>query len=43
VNTVINTDGWWGYDGLVAIGFNKHFRVKHSSEFACGECYINGI
>lgn len=42
--TVIHSDGWRGYDGLVDIGFDKHFRVNHSAnEFARGEQHINGI
>lgn len=42
--TVIHSDGWRGYDGLVDIGFDKHFRVNHSAnEFAKGEQHINGI
>ncbi|MBU1978420.1 MAG: IS1595 family transposase [Gammaproteobacteria bacterium] len=42
--TVIHSDGWRGYDGLVDIGFNKHFRVNHgANEFANGERHINGI
>jgi len=44
VSTVIHSDGWRGYDGLVDIGFDKHFRVNHSNnEFANGERPINGI
>ncbi len=44
VNTVIHSDGWRGYDGLVDIGFDKHFRVNHgNNEFASGERRINGI
>ena len=44
IDSVINTDGWRGYDGLVDIGFDKHLRVNHSdNEFACGERHINGI
>ena len=36
-DTVIHSDGWRGYDGLVDIGFDKHFRVHHgANEFACG-------
>jgi transposase len=27
--SVIHTDGWRGYDGLVDMGFKKHFRVNH--------------
>ncbi|TCV90153.1 IS1595 family transposase [Sulfurirhabdus autotrophica] len=42
--TVIHSDGWRGYDGLVDIGFDKHFRVNHGeNEFANGERHINGI
>lgn len=26
-NSVIHTDGWRGYDGLVDIGVDRHFRV----------------
>jgi len=42
--TIIHSDGWRGYDGLVDIGFDKHFRVNHGeNEFANGERHINGI
>jgi len=44
LDSVIHTDGWRDYDGLVDIGFDKHLRVNHGdNEFACGECYINGM
>lgn len=45
LNSVINTDGWKGYDGLVDIGYDKHFRVKHGkNEFVRkGGVHINGI
>ena len=45
LETVIHTDGWRGYDGLVDVGFDKHFRVNHNqSEFLSGERnHINGI
>ena len=44
LRSVIHSDGWRGYDGLVDIGFDKHFRVNHSAnEFANGERHINGI
>ena len=40
--TVIHSDGWRGYDGLVDIGFDKHFRVHHGdNEFAHGERAIS--
>lgn len=42
--SIIHSDGWRGYDGLVDLGFEKHFRVSHGkSEFACGRSHINGI
>lgn len=44
LETVIHSDGWRGYDGLVDIGYDKHFRVHHShNEFANGDKHINGI
>ena len=44
LDAVIHSDGWRGYDGLVDIGFDKHFRVHHgNNEFASGERHINGI
>jgi len=43
-DSVIHTDGWAGYDGLIDIGFKKHFRIHHSrDEFAQGRNHINGI
>jgi transposase-like protein len=30
VNSVIHTDGWPGYDGLVDVGYEKHLRLNHS-------------
>ena len=42
--TEINTDGWPAYDGLVDVGYEKHFRVHHwANEFARGKQHINGI
>ena len=42
--SVIHTDGWRGYDGLVDIGYDKHFRVNHgNNEFANKQTHINGI
>src|SRR5215212_3809413 len=41
---VIHSDGWRGYDGLVDVGYSKHFRVEHgANEFARGTHHINGI
>jgi len=29
IDSVINTDGWRGYNGLDDVGFEKHYRVYH--------------
>jgi transposase-like protein len=43
-NSVIHSDGWRKYDGLVDVGYEKHFRVYHgANEFATGDRHINGI
>ena len=44
LESVIHSDGWSGYDGLVDMGYKKHFRVKHSeNQFAIRSNHINGI
>jgi len=45
LESVIYTDGWPGYDGLVDLGYEKHFRVHHGkNEFSAGGGnHINGI
>ena len=44
IESVIYSDGWRGYNGLVDVGYDKHFRVNHSqNEFANGKNHINGI
>jgi transposase-like protein len=41
---VINSDGWRGYDGLVDVGYSKHFRGNYGqSEFVRGTHHVNGI
>ncbi len=42
--SIIHTDRWRGYDGLVDVGFDKHLRVNHgNNEFARGPVHVNGI
>jgi len=42
--SIIHSDRWRGYNGLVDLGFNKHYRVNHGvNEFARSKCHINGI
>ena len=44
LESAIHSDGWSGYDGLVDVGYKKHFRVKHSkNQFAERSNHINGI
>ena len=44
MKTIIHSDGWRGYNGLVDLGYKKHFRVHHEkNEFARGRTHINGI
>ena len=43
-HSTIHTDGFRAYDGIVDLGFQKHYRVNHSAdEFALGSNHINGI
>ena len=42
--SIIHSDSWRGYNGLVDLGYKKHYRVQHgTNEFAKGKNHINGI
>ena len=44
LESVIHSDGWRGYNGLVDLGYAKHLRVDHGrNEFATSTSHINGI
>jgi len=44
LESVVHSDGWRGYSGLVDLGYKKHYRVRHSqNEFATKNTHINGI
>jgi len=44
LETIIYSDGWRGYNGLVDVGYGKHLRVDHGrDEFVKGRTHINGI
>jgi len=44
LDSVICSDGWRGYNGLVDVGYGRHLRVDHGrNEFARGRTHINGI
>ncbi len=42
--STILTDGFRSYDGIVDLGYQKHYRIDHGKdEFAIGTNHINGI
>ena len=44
LEAVMYSDGWVGYDGLVDMGYQKHFRIRHRADhFVEGRVHINGI
>lgn len=44
LETIVHSDGWPGYDGLVDVGYARHLRVNHGEDqFADGRSHINGI
>ncbi len=43
LDAVIHTDGWRGYNGIVDVGYDKHFRVNKSKHFSKNGVHINGI
>ena len=43
-DSIIHSDQWRGYNGLVDLGYKKHYRVHHGDdEFVRGRNHINGI
>jgi transposase-like protein len=44
LTSTIHTDGFRSYDGIVHMGYKKHYRVQHGQdEFVRGNSHINGI
>ena len=42
--SVLHSDAWRGYHGLVDVGYAKHYRLNHAAnEFVRGTHHINGI
>jgi len=43
--SIIHSDGWRGYNGLVDPGCASHFRVRHGKNESArnGHCHINGV
>jgi len=43
-DSIIHSDHWRGYNGLVDMGYKKHFRVDHgANQFVQSKGHINGI
>jgi transposase-like protein len=43
-DSVIHSDGFGAYDGLIGLGYKDHRRIRHhAGEFAKGKNHINGI
>ena len=43
-DSIIHSDGWRGYNGLVDLGYKKHYRVNHGvDQFVDRKSHINGI
>ncbi len=48
LESVLHTDMWGGYDGLVDVGYRRHYRVRHAGgEYARRErgttTHVNGV
>lgn len=41
--SIVITDYWKAYDGLVSLGYNKHIRINKAKSFAHKGVHINGI
>ena len=41
--SIIHSDGWRGYDGLVDVGYDKHLRINKTKSFVEKSVHINGI
>ncbi len=43
IESIAVIKGWMGYNGLVDLGFDKHFRTDKSKSFSHNGVHINGI
>ncbi len=44
LESIIHSDKWRGYNGLVDLGYKRHYRLNHGkNEFVRGNSHINGI
>lgn len=43
LDSVIHTDGWRAYDGLVDVGYDLHMRINKTKSITRGCIHINGI
>ncbi len=44
MDSTIHSDKWAGYNGLVDLGYKRHYRLDHGNdEFVRGRAHIKGI
>ena len=47
LEATVVSDGWWGYDGLVDVDYDRHLRINkaygHPTRFSENGLHINGI
>ena len=44
LSSTIYSDSWRGYAGLVAVGYDRHYRINHrKDEFSRSGVHVNGI
>jgi transposase len=41
--SVLHTDQWIGYDGLVDVGYDKHVRIKKTAPLVKGKAHITAL
>lgn len=42
-DSILHTDAWRGYSGLVHMGYDRHIRIDKTISFAWHKVHINGI
>jgi transposase-like protein len=43
LQSIVYTDGFRAYDSIVHLGYQKHYRIYHQTNYVQGDVHINGI
>lgn len=43
LHSTLYTDGFRAYDSIVHLGYQKHYRIYHQTDYVVGDVHINGI